>query len=75
METLTKFQVLVLLRLWIIWDRDRKLMLWTLSGFLISQAATLAAIASSTHAIHGNIFHLELGRDQSSRPLSRRFLL
>ncbi|KAH8829267.1 hypothetical protein DL96DRAFT_1791037 [Flagelloscypha sp. PMI_526] len=45
-------QFLALLRLWVIWDRDRRLMFWTGAGFFISQAGTFAANAWNFRAVY-----------------------
>ncbi|KAJ7045823.1 hypothetical protein C8F04DRAFT_1066300 [Mycena alexandri] len=49
--TVATSNFLILLRLWVIWERNRKLMLWTLGCFLFAQTGGLACAAILVHAM------------------------
>jgi len=42
--SITVSNLLILLRLWALWGRDRKLILWTFFGFVVVQMAALAVL-------------------------------
>lgn len=45
--------VLVLLRLWVLWERDRLLMAWTGTIFVATQITTITAVAFASVHIRG----------------------
>jgi len=49
--TVATSNFLILLRLWVIWERNRKLMMWTLGCFLFAQTGGLACAAVLVHAM------------------------
>jgi len=44
MSSITISNLLILLRLWALWGRDRKLIMWTFLGFVVVQLAALAVL-------------------------------
>jgi len=61
MTTIAISNFLVLLRLWVIWDRNTMLMRWTTFCFVVTQLANAAcALAALFHIIPNSVFNTEL---------------
>ncbi|KAJ7187944.1 hypothetical protein C8R46DRAFT_5140 [Mycena filopes] len=54
--TVATSNFLILLRLWVVWDRNRRLMLWTLGTFLFAQTGGLVCAAVLVHAMKPKLY-------------------
>ncbi|KAF7376419.1 AAA domain-containing protein [Mycena sanguinolenta] len=45
LSTIATSNFLIMLRLWVLWDRDRKLVIWTLLLFVLAQLSGLATVS------------------------------
>jgi hypothetical protein len=66
--TVSRLPVLVLLRLWIIWDRNKRIIYGTLIAFVLNQIAALVAAAFVTKQLQRepNVTALTFGSDVES---------